>query len=1164
MLDGAARVKDLVSAVAGDGQPAVAITDHGVLYGVVDFYQAARAKGVKPIIGIEAYVTPGSRFDRPPRRQDQRYHMTLLATSEVGYRNLLTLSSRAFLDGFYYKPRMDRELLAAHSEGIIATSGCLGGHVAQLLAPDASSEEQNQQQVRDYRAAVEAAAMYQDIFGRENFFIEVQDHGIPAQRRVMPDLLRVAGEIGAPLLATNDSHYTFAAEADSHDVLLCIQTGAQRSQTERFRFESEEFYLKTASEMRALFPDDAFPDACDNTLAIAERCDVRLEFDRILLPQFPVPEGATEPTYLRELVMEGARRRYGDPLPEPVADRIGYELGVISDMGFSAYFLIVWDLIRYATERGIRTGPGRGSAAGSIVAYCLGITKLDPLEYGLIFERFLNPGRRQMPDIDMDFDERYRAEMIRYAAEKYGSDHVAQIVTFSTIKARAAVRDGSRVLGYPYAVGDRIAKLMPALIMGRDTPLAACLDQTPGYDEGYKMATELRGLYESDPDAKKVIDVARGLEGLRRQDGIHAAAVVITREPLTEYLPVQRKPEAGGDPADAPVVTQYEMHGVSDLGLLKMDFLGLRNLTVMERALDLIEASTLAGSPNALAARPDIDQVPLDDEKVFEMLRRGDSIGVFQLEGGPMRALMRSLAPTCFDDIGALVALYRPGPMGANMHNDFADRKNGRKPITCLHPDLAEVLADTHGLMIYQELLMRVAQRFGGYSLQEADNLRKACSKKIRALMAAEREKFVAGCERTGYGSELGQKLFDVIEPFADYAFPKAHAYSYGMVAYQTAWLKANHPVEYLAALLTSVKDDKDKSAVYLSECRAMGIKVLVPDVNESASDFTTLEGTIRFGMSAVRNVGEGLVGLIVAEREKNGPFVDFYDFCLRVEPGVLNKRSIESLIKAGAFDSVGHPRQGLLNAFERIIDGTLSRRREDQLGIMSLFGEVVSDGPPVHDERVAIEAVEFDDTRRLAFEKEMLGLYVSSHPLLNVEGSLRRHVDCLLKDLGELRDGECRWVGGVVTSLQRKYTKRGDLMAVFTLEDLESAVEVMVFPRTMLEYGALLADDAIVCVKGRLDLREEPAKVICLEVKRPEVTSGASPPVRIKLNPHAVTESLLQRLKGVLADHPGDTAVLIHFDTTVLRLPDTFRVDSRNGLYAELRVLLGPNGLVT
>jgi DNA polymerase-3 subunit alpha len=746
--------------------------------------------------------------------------------------------------------------------------------------------------------------------------------------------------------------------------------------------------------------------------------------------------------------------------------------------------------------------------------------------------------------------------MIRYAAERFGADHVALIVTFSTIKARAAVRDAARVLGYPYAVGDRIAKAMPPLVMGRDTPLAACLEPIPGFEDGYKMAADLRALHDTDPDAKKVIDVAKGLAGLRRQDGIHAAAVVITREPLTEYLPIQRKPEPGADPADAPVVTQYEMNAVADLGLLKMDFLGLRNLTVIERALDLIEATT--------GSRPDVDNLPLDDEPTYAMLRKGDSIGVFQLEGGPMRTLMRSLAPTTFADIGALVALYRPGPMAANMHNDYADRKNHRKPVAYIHPDAEEALGQTYGLCIYQEGLMRLAQRFAGYSLQEANNLRKACSKKIRSLMAKEREKFVAGCVATGYEADLGTALFDMIEPFADYAFPKAHAYCYGMVAYQTAWLKAHHPVEYLAALLTSVKDDKDRTAVYLAECRTMGIEVKVPDVNRSASDFVALEGHIPFGLSAIRNVGEGLVSHIVAERERGGPFADVYDFCARVDPMVLNKRTVESLIKAGAFDSLGHPRQGLLMVFERVIDRTLAARREREMGIMSLFGELPEGPGSALDERVPIPEVEFDPVARLAHEKEMLGLYVSSHPLFGVESALRRHADCTIAELREQRDGETRWVGGVVTALARKYTKRGDLMATFCLEDLQSSIDVMVFPRTMLECGPLLADDAVVCVKGRLDLREEPPKIVCLELKRPDLSPENSRPVQIKLDTASLSHTGLARLKAVLREHPGEQPVLVHLDKTVLRLPDEFRVDAGNGLVAELRELLGTNGLVT
>src|ERR1700683_3501662 len=841
MLDGAARGGDLVAAAVADGQPALGITDHGNMYGVLDFYKACRDAGITPIIGTESYMAGESRHERPVRRgrvddtggdvdggQKLYYHLTLLAENIDGYRNLMKLSSAAYLEGYYYKPRVDWELLERHHEGLIATTGCLGGVVLQaLLAGDEVEAEKR-------------AARLQDIFGRDSLFVELQDHGIADQHRTNPQLIEIARRIGAPLLATNDSHYTHREDAVAHDALLCVQTGALLSDTNRFKFEGTEHYLKSAAEMRHLFRD--VPEACDNTLLIAERADAQIELGKPSLPEFPVPDRFGGETYeeralayLRDLTMEGARERYGASLPSEVVERLDYELGVIGNMGFAAYFLVVWDLIRFARDSNIRVGPGRGSAAGCCVAYCLKIVDLDPIRYDLLFERFLNPGRKQMPDIDMDFDERYRADVMRYAAEKYGSDRVAQIITFSTIKARAAVRDAARVLGKPYIVGDRIAKAMPPLVMGRDTPLYACVTKTDGHEEGYAAAAELRTMHETDPDAKEVIDVALGLEGLRRQDGIHAAAVVISRDPLTDYLPIQRKPDAGGGREDSPIVTQYEMHGVEDLGLLKMDFLGLRNLSVIERALDLIEGAT--------GQRPDIDHVPLDDEPTLAMLRKADSIGVFQLEGVPMRALMRSLIPTSFDDVSALVALYRPGPMAANMHNDYANRKNGRQPVSHPHPDIETLLSDTYGLMLYQESVMRGAQKLAGYSLQEADNLRKACGKKIRALIAAEREKFVAGCVQEGYGEQLGTQLFDIIEPFADYAFNKSHSYGYGLVAYQTAWLKAHYPVEYLAALLTSVKDDKDRTAVYLGECRAMGIEVLVPDVNTSAAEFTPLVG---------------------------------------------------------------------------------------------------------------------------------------------------------------------------------------------------------------------------------------------------------------------------------------------------------------------------------
>ncbi len=746
---------------------------------------------------------------------------------------------------------------------------------------------------------------------------------------------------------------------------------------------------------------------------------------------------------------------------------------------------------------------------------------------------------------------------------------MAQVVTFSTIKARAAVRDAARVLGKPYIVGDKIAKLMPPLVMGRDTPLHACLTLTEGFEEGYAAASELRAMNDTDFEAKEVIEVALGLEGLRRQDGIHAAAVVISRDPLTDYLPIQRKPAAGGKPEDAPIVTQYEMHGVEDLGLLKMDFLGLRNLSIIERALDLIAASGYE--------RPDIDKVALDDEPTLEMLRRGDSVGVFQLEGGPMRALMRSLAPTSFDDVAALVALYRPGPMAANMHNDYADRKNGRKPIVYEHADLEPILADTQGLMIYQESVMRVAQKFAGYTLEEADNLRKACGKKIRALLAAEREKFVAGCVTQGYGDKLGTKLFDIIEPFADYAFNKSHSYGYGLVAYQTAWLKAHYPVEYMSALLTSVKDNKDKTAVYLAECRARGISVLVPDVNRSVAEFAPdrsgeMAGpAIVFGLAAVRNVGESLVDKIVSERTARGPFVDIFDFCDRVDPAVLNKRTMESMTKAGAFDAMGHPRQGLCHVLEGIVDRTLERRKERDLGITSLFAafeeqEQVDTG--WGSARVTIPDTEFDKGQRLAFEKEMLGLYVSDHPLMGFEQAMARLTDCSLSDMREEDPiagdrSPVRAVGGVVTDLRRTYTKKGDLMARFVLEDLQAAMEVFVFPKTMAEYGALIENDAILVVRGRLDTREDEPKIVCMEVSRPVLERGEED-LHISLPLGVLTDAKVQGLKDVLSGHPGPSAVLLHVGEKVLRLGPEFNVDCRNGLVGELKRLLGQSAVLS
>jgi len=1157
MLDGASRVGELAAAAAADGQPAMAMTDHGNMYGVLDFYTACKDAGVKPIIGTEAYMAHDHRSERPKRRgrlDDSGgetdsgklyYHLCLLAENQVGYKNLIQLSSRAYLEGYYYKPRIDWELLDTHSEGVIATTGCLGGHVLQELLNG------NEEQAR------KKAGKLQDIFGRDNLFVEIQDHGIAAQRQTNPQLIEIANYLGAPLVATNDTHYTHQHDHQAHDALLCVQTASLMSDPDRFKFEGNDHYVKSSAEMRDLFRE--VPSACDNTLWIAERCNVEIEMGEPKLPKFPLPEGFdTDYEYLEHLTFEGANKRWGNTLPDETVERLAFELKVINDMGFSSYFLITGDLIDHARKMNIRVGPGRGSAAGCAVSYCLRITDLDPIKYDLLFERFLNPGRRSMPDIDMDFDSRYRDEMIRYTSDTYGREHVAQIVTFSTIKARAAVRDAARVLGHPYIVGDRIAKLMPPLVMGRDTPLYACLEKHPKYEDGFGMAKDLRELHQADPEAREVIDVALGLEGLRRGDGIHAAAVVVTDEPLTEYLPIQRKPESGQDPDEAPVVTQYEMGPVEDLGLLKLDFLGLRNLDVISDALEMVKKTQ--------GIVVDIDNVDLEDAKTYELLQRGDTIGVFQLESSPMRALIRSLAPDCFDDVAALVALYRPGPMAMNMHNDYADRKNGRQEVELLHEDAADMLSGTYGLMIYQESMMRIAQKFAGYTLSEADNLRKACGKKIREVMAKEKVGFVQGCINTGYGEEVGEKWWEQIEPFADYAFNKSHSYGYGFVAFQIAYLKANFPVEYMASLLTSVKGNLDKAAGYLHECRVMGVDVLVPNVNLAESDFSAtgrdkhgLPESIVFGLSAVRGVGEGLVSLLVEERNANGPFDDFIDFCERVDPTVLNKRTIEALIKAGGFDGMGYGRKGMLQVFEQIIDLTLSRRRERDMGIQTLFGELSEE--ETFDERPKIPDMEFEKTEKLRFEKEMLGLYISDHPLAGIEDALRRKSDCTVPELKELADGEFRAVGGVVTNLQRKYTRKQDLMAVFELEDLEGSVEVMVFPRSMLKFGHMLRDDAVVVVKGRVKANDDERQMICNEIEIFEVRDRNGS-VTIKLGASALEQPKLDALKAVILRHPGESDVLIEFEDLgkkkKVRLSQKYGVDPASSLMGELRVLLG------
>ena len=1167
MLDGAARVEEMILAAKADGQGAIGITDHGNLYGVIDFYESCRTHDVIPIIGLEAYMAANSRFDRPPRRgkiddtggdteggQKLYHHLTLLATNNDGYRNLRELSSRAFLEGYYYKPRLDWELLQEHAAGLVATSGCLGGVVLQALLQD------------DYVKALELAGRLQTIFGADNFFIEMQDHGLAEQGRTNPQLLRIARDLGAPLLATNDLHYVRHGDAAMHDALLCIGTGSLVADPQRFRFSSDQHYLKSAAEMRYLFRE--IPEACDNTLAIAERVDLTIEFDNNALPEFPIPADLVGATHkegadrlLTHLTMVGARERYGDSLSEEVRQRLEYELRVVADMGFSDYFLVVWDLIRHAREKGIRVGPGRGSAAGCCIAYCLKIVDLDPIRYGLIFERFLNPGRKQMPDIDMDFDERYRGDMIRYAAERYGSDHVAQIVTFSTIKARAAVRDAARVLGYPPQLGDQIAKAMPPLVMGQDLPLQACFEPVPGYEGRYTEAADLRTLYETNADVTHVIDVAKGFVDKRRQDGIHAAAVVITRGPVLDYVPVQRKSSPNSAAEDAPIVTQYEATAIEKLGLLKMDFLGLRNLAIIERSLDHIRRTHDIDI--------DIDHVPLDDPKVFAMLQLGNSIGIFQLEGDKMRQLMRRLAPTSFDDIAALNALYRPGPLSENVHNDYADRKNHRQEVRYDHPVLSEILAETYGLMIYQEDIMRVATKIAGFSMTEADDLRKACSKKIREMIQAQRAKFVDGSEREGYGRELGETIFNKIEPFADYAFNKSHAYGYALLGYQNAWLKANYPVEYMSALLTSFRDDKDKASLYLNEARQMNITVGVPDVNESVGDYApslSAPRTILFGMAAVRNVGEALVEKIVAEREARGPFASIYDFVRRVDPSVLNRRTMESLIKAGAFDSFNVPRLGLLLKVDELIEVTLSRRKDVALGISTLFASLEANGANDWEgTEVSLSPVEFDQSVKLDFEREMLGTYISDHPLYAVEHALATKTDGTLVSLREQAEDLAKAnrpfkIGGIFSEVQLRTTKDGRAYARTVVEDLGGSVEVNFSSKVFDKCSGYLAKDNIVVVKVRVDVRDDEPRFGAIDVEVLRVDRGDAE-LRLSFRPEDFTTSGIAKLKEILQRYPGPSPVILEtgLEGKAFRLGPDFRVTIAS-VVGDLRSEFGRN----
>jgi len=1162
MLDGAAKITPMLAEAQRLGMPAIGMTDHGNMFGASEFYNAATSAGIKPIIGVEAYVAPASRFDTrritwgdPGQKADDvsgsgsYTHLTMMAENAAGLRNLFKLSSLASFEGQLSKwSRMDAELIAEHAEGIIITTGCPSGEVQTRL------------RLGHEREALEAAAKWREIVGPDNYFLELMDHGLSIERRVRQGLLDIGRKLGIPPLATNDCHYVTRDAAHNHEALLCVQTGKTLSDPNRFKFDGDGYYLKSAAEMREIW-DDTVPGACDSTLLIAERvqsyADVWEPRDR--MPVFPVPEGHDQASWLRHEVDAGLRRRFPAGVPDGYAARAAYEIDVICAKGFPSYFLIVADLIGHARSVGIRVGPGRGSAAGSLVAYALGITDIDPIPHGLLFERFLNPERTSMPDIDIDFDDRRRGEMVRYAADKWGHDRVAQVITFGTIKTKAALKDSARIhYGQPgFAIADRITKALPPPIMAKDIPLSGITDPS---HERYREAAEVRGLIETDPDVRTIYQTARGLEGLIRNAGVHACAVIMSSEPLTEAIPLWKRPQ------DGAIITGWDYPSCEAIGLLKMDFLGLRNLTIIGDAIENIKANR--------GIDLDLESVPLDDKATYELLGRGDTLGVFQLDGGPMRDLLRRMQPTGFEDIVAVLALYRPGPMGMNAHNDYADRKNGRQPIKPIHPELAEplreVLAETYGLIVYQEQIMRIAQKVAGYSLARADILRKAMGKKKREVLEKEFEGFSDGMKANGFSAGAIKALWDTILPFADYAFNKSHAAGYGLVSYWTAYLKANYTAEYMAGLLTSVGDDKDKAAVYLADCRKLGITVLPPDVNESGLNFASVGADIRYGLGAVRNVGANVVGSLIQTRSGKGKFTDFSDYLNKIDISACNKKVTESLIKAGAFDSLGHARKGLFLVHSDAVDSVLGTKKAEAMGQFDLFGGG-EDGAGCTEAVFTIKVPddEWEDKHKLALEREMLGLYVSGHPLNKVAHLLAAHVDTNIPAIldGDIPNETQVRVGGILASVNRRVNKNGMPWASAQLEDLTGGIEVMFFPHAYSSYGADIADDAVVLINAKVAVRDDRISLIANELVVPDFsTAQVNRPLAVSLPTRQCTVDKVSALKQVLARHPGTSQVhlrLISGDRiTTLELDASLRVTPSPALMGDLKELLGPGCL--
>ncbi len=1161
MLDGAAKITPMLAEAQRLGMPAIGMTDHGNMFGASEFYNSATKAGIKPIIGIEAYIAPASRFDTkrvqwgdPGQKSDDvsgsgaYTHMTMVAENATGLRNLFKLSSLASFEGQLGKwARMDAEIIAEHAEGIIATTGCPSGEVQTRLRLGHRQE------------ALEAAAKWREIFGPENFFLELMDHGLDIERRVREGLLEIGQKLNIPPLATNDCHYVTREASQNHEALLCIQTGKTLSDPNRFKFDGDGYFLKSAEEMRALW-DSQVPGACDSTVLIGERvqsyADVWTPTDR--MPVFPVPDGHDQGSWLAHEVQAGLERRFrGASVPTEYTDRASYEIKVICEKGFPSYFLIVADLINYARSVGIRVGPGRGSAAGSLVAYALGITNIDPIPHGLLFERFLNPERPSAPDIDIDFDDRRRGEMLRYAANKWGSDRVAQVITFGTIKTKAALKDSARVhYGQPgFAIADRITKALPPPIMAKDIPVSGITD--PNH-ERYKEAAEVRALIDTDPDVRTIFETARGLEGLVRNAGVHACAVIMSSEPLVDAIPLWKRPQ------DGAIITGWDYPSCEAIGLLKMDFLGLRNLTIIGDCLENIKANR--------GIDLDLETLALDDPAAYELLGRGDTLGVFQLDGSAMRDLLRRMQPTGFNDIVAVLALYRPGPMGMNAHNDYADRKNGRQPIKPIHPELEEplkeILAETYGLIVYQEQIMFIAQKVASYTMGKADALRKAMGKKKLEVLEAEYKGFKEGMTANGFSEAAVKALWDTILPFAGYAFNKSHAAGYGLVSYWTAYLKANYPAEYMAGLLTSVGDDKDKAAVYLADCRRLGITVLPPDVNESVQNFASVGDDIRFGLGAIRNVGANVVASLINTRTEKGKYADFSDYLNKIDIAACNKKVTESLVKAGAFDSLGHPRKGLFLVHTDAVDSVLGTKKAEAMGQFDLFGGA-DDGGTDAVFTIRVPDEEWEDKHKLALEREMLGLYVSGHPLNGVAHLLNNQVDTQIPAIldGDVANDAQVLVGGILASVNRRVNKNGLPWASAQLEDLTGGIEVLFFPQTYSLFGHEIADDVVVLVKAKVAARDDRIALIAHELVVPDFSSAqADRPLAVSLPTRQCTIDKVSALKQVLANHPGTSQVHLRLISgeriTTLELDQSLRVTPSSALMGDLKALLGPGCL--